>query len=89
MLDDPSVDIVLCATPNDAHKDIVIAAARAGKHIICEKPVALSVADFDEMTAVARECESAIKLDEARRVLLVMEACFKSGESGETLKVRI
>ena len=49
LLADKSVDIVLCATPNDSHKEIVIDALRAGKHTVCEKPVALSVSDFDEM----------------------------------------
>ena len=52
---DGSVDIVVCATPNDVHKDIVIGALTAGKNVICEKPVALSVADFDLMVAAAKE----------------------------------
>ena len=47
LLADPAVDIVLCATPNDSHKEIVLAALAAGKNVVCEKPVALSVADFD------------------------------------------
>jgi predicted dehydrogenase len=54
ILADASVDIVLCATPNDVHKDIVIDSLRAGKHVVCEKPVALSTAEFDEMCAAAR-----------------------------------
>lgn len=90
MLDDPSVDIVLCATPNDAHKDIVIAAARAGKHIICEKPVALSVADFDEMTAVARECGVYFTVHQNRRWdvdFLAIKGLIDSGEIGDTLNI--
>ncbi len=53
ILSDESVDIVLCATPNDVHKDIVVSSLIAGKNVICEKSVALSVSDFDEMVAAA------------------------------------
>jgi predicted dehydrogenase len=40
VIDDPSIDVVDIATPNDAHCEIAVAAAEAGKHIICEKPLA-------------------------------------------------
>ncbi len=39
ILQDPMVDVVLIATPNHLHKDQAIAAMRAGKHVLCEKPV--------------------------------------------------
>ena len=55
MLSDDAIDIVLCATPNDVHKEIVISALEKGKHVICEKPVALSVGDFDDMVNKAAE----------------------------------
>ncbi|MDO8514601.1 MAG: Gfo/Idh/MocA family oxidoreductase [bacterium] len=43
ILKDKSIDAVVVATPNDAHAKQVTAAARAGKHILCEKPLALSL----------------------------------------------
>jgi predicted dehydrogenase len=44
-----SVDIIDICTPTDFHKDMVLQAARAGKHIICEKPIALTVEDGQAM----------------------------------------
>jgi predicted dehydrogenase len=40
IIDDPSIDIVDIVTPNNSHAEIAIAAAQAGKHVICEKPLA-------------------------------------------------
>ena len=90
MLEDDSIDIVLCATPNDVHKDIVLAAARAGKHIICEKPVALSVSDFDEMVDVARECGVHFTVHQNRRWdvdFLAIKRLTESCEIGETINI--
>ncbi len=52
----PAIDIVYVALPNGLHADAVIAAARAGKHVICEKPMAVTVEECDRMIA-ARQME--------------------------------
>lgn len=46
---DPAIDIVSIATPNNLHAEIAIAAARAGKHILCEKPLARSAEEAGRM----------------------------------------
>lgn len=51
----PDVDAVLIATPHDGHCEQVIAAARAGKHVLVEKPMATSAAECDAMIAACRE----------------------------------
>lgn len=55
MLQNPEVDCVCIATPNHLHTESVMACIRAGKHILCEKPPALSLAETDRMIAAARE----------------------------------
>lgn len=55
LLADPRVDAVIVTTPTHTHRDVVIAAAQAGKHVFCEKPTALTLRETDEMiTAVDR-----------------------------------
>ena len=50
---DPTIDAVYLATPVHLHATQAIAAAEAGKHVLCEKPMALDVADCDRMIAAA------------------------------------
>jgi len=51
LLADPRVDSVYVSTTNELHKAQTLAAAAAGKHVLCEKPLALSVAAAREMIA--------------------------------------
>ncbi len=55
MLAEGNVDAVDICTPTFVHRDMTVKAARAGKHILCEKPLALSLVEVDEMIAVVRE----------------------------------
>lgn len=64
---DPEIDIILVATTNEAHKVLVIEALRAGKHVICEKPVAMSSDELIEMMAVAKETGKVFTIDHNRR----------------------
>ncbi len=51
---DPAVDIVSITTPNALHREIALAALAAGKHVHCEKPLALTLAEAEEMEEAAR-----------------------------------
>jgi glucose-fructose oxidoreductase len=53
--DNPDIDVVYVVLPNSMHKEYVIRAAKAGKHVFCEKPMAVTAADCREMIAACRE----------------------------------
>lgn len=57
LADNPDIDIVYVVTPNALHAPHTIAAAKAGKHVICEKPMAVSVAECDAMIAACRDAK--------------------------------
>lgn len=66
MADNPAIDIVYVVTPNGLHAEHCIAAAKAGKHVICEKPMANTVAECD---AIIAACKSAgVRLSVGYRV---------------------
>lgn len=68
VLADPKVDVVVVAVPNDRHREIAIAALRAGKHVLCEKPAAVHAWELEEMMTVAAECGRLLTIDQNRRV---------------------
>ena len=55
VVNDPAIDIVDINTPNDAHADIAIAAAKAGKAVLCEKPLALDVPTAKRMADAVKK----------------------------------
>jgi len=54
LADNPEIDIVYVVTPNGLHAEHCVAAAKAGKHVICEKPMANTVADCDTIIAACQ-----------------------------------
>ena len=67
VLSDPTVDLVTVAIPNDSHKEVVVKALLAGKNVICEKPVALSSEDLEEMIAASKTGNALFTVHQNRR----------------------
>ena len=57
VVNSPDIDIVDINTPNDSHAEIAIAAAKAGKAVLCEKPLGLTVAQCEAMVAAVRKAK--------------------------------
>jgi predicted dehydrogenase len=55
--DNPAVDIIYIVLPNCMHTEYTIRGLRAGKHVLCEKPMATSVADCEAMIAAAKQAQ--------------------------------
>ncbi len=55
VIDDPDVDVVVIATRHDSHASLAARALRAGKHVFCEKPLALTIDELDDVEAARRE----------------------------------
>lgn len=58
ILSDPEVDLVIIASPNFMHKDQIVKALHAGKHILCEKPLALNGSEIADIEAAALSSSS-------------------------------
>jgi 1,5-anhydro-D-fructose reductase (1,5-anhydro-D-mannitol-forming) len=60
LLADPAVDGVFLVSPNHVHRDQVVAAAAAGKHVLCEKPLGTTTADCQEMVSACQDAGVAL-----------------------------
>lgn len=67
MLEKADIDVVMISTPNPSHLEMVEKSAKAKKHIICEKPAAMTVAQFDRMVEVTKENNVIFTVHQQRR----------------------
>ena len=68
LLADPAIDAVSICAANTAHAELTIAALRAGKHVLCEKPMATTLADCEAMAAAARESGRFLMIGQNQRL---------------------
>lgn len=63
----PGIDAIIVALTNDEHHEAALAALRAGKHVLCEKPLGLTVAECDEIIAAAGEAGKVLQIGHEMR----------------------
>ena len=92
LIDCDDVDLVHVATPPSSHYELVMATAKAEKHCLCEKPLAMNTAEADEMLAAAAGKDLIVPVNFVLRYNAVTEAVkavLDSGVLGKVLSVRL
>lgn len=91
LLEQNGIDIVDICTPSDAHADMSIQALRAGKHVICEKPMALNPQDAARMIQTARDVQRQLYIGHTRRFdrrWIMMKEQIAAGRIGTPVVIR-
>jgi predicted dehydrogenase len=91
MANDPDVDAVVIGLPNYLHAPVTIQMLEAGKHVLCEKPMALSVAQGQEMVAASRRTGRKLMIAHMWRFdreILWLRDLVSSGALGEVFKAK-
>ena len=92
VLASPDLDAIYIATPHDLHVPLGIRAARAGKHVLVEKPISTNLADADELIAVCKEQSVKLGVAFLAQVDAAMSAArdlIRAGILGKIIAVRL
>ncbi|MDF2871518.1 MAG: dehydrogenase [Anaerocolumna sp.] len=90
LLADEEVELCLIATPNDLHKPLAIAAMKAGKNVVSEKPVTLNSEDLKEMITASKETGKLFTVHQNRRWdedFLTMKKIYDNNLLGEVFRI--
>jgi myo-inositol 2-dehydrogenase / D-chiro-inositol 1-dehydrogenase len=90
-LADPRVDAVVVVTPTALHREVVLAAAKAGKHVLCEKPMAMDVQECDDMITACKAAGVNLQIGFMRRYdesFMAARGRIEAGEIGEVVLVK-
>jgi predicted dehydrogenase len=87
MIEDQEIDAVSICTPNHLHAELTIKALRAGKHVLCEKPMALSIVESSEMIRAAEETGHILMIGHNQRLLPAHKKAKEVLESGQLGKI--
>lgn len=88
LLADPEVEAVVICLPHDLHYEASLAAANAAKHVLLEKPMALTAKEAAEMVSAARENDITLMVGQSRRFSdAVMTLKMRIGEIGPVIRI--
>ena len=87
LLADPAIDAVSVCVANNAHAQISIAALKAGKHVLCEKPMATTLEDCEAMVAAARESGKFLMIGQNQRLTKAHQKARELVENGTLGKI--
>jgi predicted dehydrogenase len=88
ILDDPEIDLLDVCLPSYMHKEVTLQALQRGKHVLVEKPIALTVEDADEMVAAARSAGRLLMVAQVLRFFpefAFVKECLEGGQYGALL----
>ncbi len=89
---DPDLDVIVVASPNHLHADHAVKALDAGKHVVCEKPFALTVEEADRVMAAAQRNRRVLSPFQNRRYephFLKVRELIDSGVLGQVVHIRL
>ena len=92
LIADSNVEIVHIATPPSSHYELVLAAAKAGKNVLCEKPLAMNIAQADEMLSAAADAGTIVPVNFVLRhnaATEMVKDVIGSGLLGDVLSARL
>ena len=88
LLADPRIDMVDICLTNEWHTDVTIRALKAGKHVICEKPITTKAADADRMVRTARDCGKMLMIAHVLPFFPEYQFAYKAVASGQYGKLK-
>jgi predicted dehydrogenase len=90
VLEDKEIDIVILVIPNHLHAEYSIKALKAGKHVVCEKPMATSIEEARQMIEASKECDKKLFIKLNRRFdldFVTVASAYKSGIIGKAIQI--
>ena len=82
LLEDKSIEVVYVCTPNRSHSEISVAALESGKHVMCEKPMAINTAEAEKMVNAAKKSGKLLTIGYQNRYALEYQFAKKYSDEG-------